>query len=554
MASNSLTCTFVLFLIFFPYLITSQQPYAPNICPANSNTTSVLGYNCNGVERSCQSFLIYRTQPPYNTVSSIASLLSVNASQVSAINSNISENMALANNTEVIVPVTCSCSGRFYQANTTHVVQTGDNYYLLANTTYGGLTTCKAIRSQKISPNIVNIFPNERLTIPLRCACPTRRQLNAGIRYLMSFVVQFGNQVPDIAIKFGADVGQTLEANQKSEQDIDAIYPYTTLLVPLHNPPNGSQMEEKSSKKWEYFGVGLVAGFVFLSVSQLFIMFLRKSMKKKDDPIVSSQSFEAQEKAVVVQQSETETESLQFLESISKISSLRVYSFKDLQAATKNFRADHWIKGSVYKGTLNGDQVAIKKMEGDVSNEISVLIKINHFNLIRLLGVCFEDGVWYFVNEFAGNGPLNDWIYQDNPEGKIFSWGKRLQVACDVATGAKIAGFGLARPVRGSDGQFTLTIHIVGTKGYLAPEYLDNGIVSPMLDVYASGVLLLEMVTGKDVASLYEGIKVHLSEVLNPVLSKENGILNVKKFIDSSLGQDYPADVLILCSYLLIVV
>lgn len=180
----------------------------------------------------------------------------------------------------------------------------------------------------------------------------------------------------------------------------------------------------------------------------------------------------------------------------------------------------------------------------------------------------------YFVYEYAGNGPLSDWIYQNNPDKvQTLSWGKRMQVACDVATGlnylhrytspphvhkdirssniflnddfrGKIAKFGLARPVRGHDGQFTLTKHIVGTKGYLAPEYLENGIVSPMLDVYAFGVLLLEMLTGKDVATLYEGVKVHLSEVLGPVMNDEDGISNVYEIIDSSLlGQDYNADV-----------
>lgn len=414
----------------------------------------------------------------------------------------------------------------------------------------------------------------------------------------MSYVIQPGNNIGTVATYFGADVGQTLDANEKSEQD-SLIQPFTTLLIPLRNPPNGSRLSYppyvppppspppslppteatspllssgSSNKKWVYFGVGAVAGSAFVAVLAIifFFMFARTGMRKKTDLVVSSQSREAQEKALVKQPPEKEY--LEFLESISRIASLKVYSFDDLQAATENFSSDHWIKGSVYKGSINGDQVVVKKMDRDVSKEISLLNKVNHFNLIKFLGVCFDDGVWYFVYEYAENGPLSDWIYQDNPDGKTLSWGKRMQVACDVATGlnylhsytspphvhkdirgsnvflnnefrAKIAKFGLSRPVRGNDGQFTLTKHIVGTKGYLAPEYLENGVVSPMLDVYAFGVLLLEMLTGKDVACLYEGVKVHLSEILGPVLSEKDGFSSLKEFIDSSLGDDYPADI-----------
>lgn len=235
MASPSLTFAFFLSLINFPCLINAQQRYAADICTVNDSSSSILGYNCSGVNTTCESFLIYRAQPSYNTISSIASLLSANASQMSEIN-NISENVTMQTNNEVIVPVTCSCADRFHQVNTSYVVQNNDSYYLIANNTFEGLTTCNAIRTQKVSPNIENIYPNERLTIPLRCACPTRSQVNDGVRYLMSFVIERGDSVASIAINFEADVGQTFEANGFSEDD-NVIQPFTTLLVPLRNPP-----------------------------------------------------------------------------------------------------------------------------------------------------------------------------------------------------------------------------------------------------------------------------------------------------------------------------
>ncbi|KAL9246000.1 hypothetical protein vseg_019588 [Gypsophila vaccaria] len=599
MANNSLTYVLISCLIMFCFisLITAQQPYASTNCATSDNTSSVLGYACNGVNKTCQSYLIFRTVPPYNTISSIATLMSVSASQISAINQNVSETFTMATNTEVIIPVTCSCSGKYYQANTTYVVHTDDNYYVIANNTFGGLTTCNVIRSQKRSRNIADIFPNEKLTIPLRCACPTIGQVSDGIRYLMSFVIQPGNAISSIATKFGADVGQTLEANEKSMKD-SVIQPFTTLLVPLQTPPNSSVMDypalvlppsssplppidvtpsnsnvsssRNGDKKWAYFGVGVVVGgavVLLAGMTLLFVLMTRR--KKRNNLVVSSKSFEAVEKA---QTTKTENESLDVLKNISGIASLKVYSFKDLQNGTDDFNSSHCIKGSVYKGVLGGNQVAIKKVNGDVSKEISVLNKINHLNLVNLLGVCFNDGVWYLVYEYAGNGPLSDWIFEERSNKKTLSWGKRMQIAFDVATGlnylhsytspplihkdikssnillddnfrAKIAKFALSRPVSGNDGQYTLTKHIVGTKGYLAPEYLENGLVSPMLDVYSFGVLMLELITGKNVAVLYEGVKTHLSEVVRPLISKDYGNAELKEFVDHSLGEDYPTDV-----------
>ncbi|XP_074309099.1 lysM domain receptor-like kinase 4 [Silene latifolia] len=585
MGGLSLVCVFIFGLIYHLSLVTAQQPYTSKSCDTSDKNPSDLGYSCNGVNKTCQSYLIFRTVPSYNNVSTIASLMSVKPSEISAINQNISETFTMATNTEVIIPVTCSCSGKFYQANTTYVVQTGDNYYALSIDIFGGLTTCDAIKSQITDPNI---SPNERLTLPLRCACPTEKQVSEGISYLMSFAVQSGDSISSIANKFGANLSQTLEANEKSEQD-SIIQPISTLLVPLKAPPDSSVMEypplilssspplssnptpppaKGGDKKWAYFGVGVVSGGVLVLMVGMIVFFvLLRCRKNRTDIVISSQKFETQEKALLP----LETECFE-LKDISGIASLKVYSIKELQAATDSFSSDHWIKGSVYKGILDGNQVAVKKIIGDVGKEISVLNKINHFNLVSLLGVGFNEGILYLVYEYAVNGPLSDWINRDDPQ-KSLSWRNRMQVALDVAMGlnylhtytspplihkdikssnilldpgfrAKISKFGLSRSVSGTDGQFTITKHIVGTKGYLAPEYMRSGLISPMLDVYSFGVLLVEMLTGKNVVRLYEeGVKVHLLEVLTPLVSKGEGNAKLREFIDQSLGDDYPSEV-----------
>ncbi|RVW73275.1 LysM domain receptor-like kinase 4 [Vitis vinifera] len=587
MASPSFFSVFTLSLICCFSLILAQQSYL-GLGTAdcyNNNYTTVLGYTCNGVNTTCQTYLIFRSESPYNNVSSISDLLASDPSQLAQINS-VTETATFDTNKEVIVPVNCSCSGNYSQTNTSYVVKNGDYPLWIANNTFQGLSTCQALLNQNPSVSATNLNPGTSITVPLRCACPTKAQSDAGVKYLMSYLVAYGDTVSAISGRFGVDTERTLEANELSEQD--TINPFTTLLIPLQNPPSSSQTivpppppppppppsavsspSGSSKKTWVYVIVGVAAGVVLLLFFGyvIFVKFFRKT-KKKNDQIAVSESFKPLEKPLKVEEHE-------FFESISSMAqSVKVYKFEELQSATDNFSPSCLIKGSVYRGTIKGDLAAIKKMDGNVSNEIALLSKINHFNVIRLSGICFNDGHWYLVHEYAVNGSLSDWIYYNNNDRRFLVWTQRIQIALDVATGlnylhihvspsyihkdmksnnvlldgdfrAKIANFDQARSAEGQEGQFALTRHIVGTKGYMAPEYLENGLISTKLDVYAFGVLMLEIFTGKEVAALYGGESIHLSEVLAAVLHEDDGKEKLGDFIDPSLDGNYPPELAI---------
>ncbi|KAA8547303.1 hypothetical protein F0562_003833 [Nyssa sinensis] len=568
-------------LLSQPYIRSSEEN-----CSITDN--SVLGYTCNGLNRSCQAYLTFRSQSPYDTVSSISNLLAADPLQLSRLNS-VPENAMFETDKLVLVPVKCSCSGEHYQANASFVFEQENMYFFIANNTFQGLSTCQAIQAQNINLTTRNSYTGTRITVPLRCACPTRNQTIVGVNYLLSYLVTWDQSVYTISSMFGVHKGRTREANGLSEQD-HTIFPFTTLLIPLQNPPSSSQTiappppppsaplpppltpsNNSSSKTWGNVIVGVLGGgAVALAIgATVFCMFFCKS-KKKTNPVIVSESFKTCEK-----QKKLEEEPKEFLETISSIAqSLKDYTFEELQSATENFSPGCWIKGSVYRGTIHGDFAAIKKMNGDVLKEINLLNKINHFNLIRLSGVCFSDGHWYLVYEYAVNGPLSDWIYYNNSDQKFLNWTQRIQIALDVSMGlnylhsyssppyvhknvnssnvlldsdfrVKITNFGLARSVDGQAGEFAITRHIVGTKGYMAPEYLENGFVSPKLDVYAFGVLMLEILTGKEVGVLYEGVKMHLSEILIALFHEEDGKENLGDFMDPSLQGNYPAELAI---------
>ncbi|KAL2522927.1 LysM domain receptor-like kinase 4 [Forsythia ovata] len=546
-------------------VILAQQPYirkATTLCDSTDNSTSVLGYTCNGISRSCQTYLTFRAQPQFDRVSTISKLLGVDPSQLSQLNS-VAQNATFETDQMVLIPVTCSCSGQYYQANASYVIQHENTYFFIANNTFQGLSTCQALQAQ--NSNLTrNLYTGTRITVPLRCACPTKSQSDDGVKYLLSYLVTWGQYVSMISEKFRVNTGSALKANGLSEQDF-TVYPFTTLLVPLQDPPSSSQ-------SWVFAVVGVLGGLIIASVvgTIIFCMFYRKK-KQKTKPASSSQSFESVDKPLNKKDDE---ESQNFWDSISSIAqSLKVYTFEELRAATEDFSPACLIKGSVYRGSINGDFAAIKKMNGDVSKEINLLNKINHFNLIRLSGVGFNEGNWYLVYEYAVNGPLSDWIH--NIDQKLLTWNQRVQIALDIATGlnylhrytspshvhkdlnssnilldgdfrAKIANFGLARSTDEQEGQFALTRHIVGTKGYMAPEYLENGLITPKLDVYAFGILMLEILTGKEVAALYEGLTTQLTEMLIPVLHEENGKENLRNLMDSSLQGKYPSELAML--------
>ncbi|KAK7386508.1 hypothetical protein VNO78_26786 [Psophocarpus tetragonolobus] len=571
-------------------VVQGQQPYigiATTACQQTGNSNSMRGYTCNGVNPSCQAYVTFRAQSLYNSVPSISALLGSDPSQLSEANS-VSKDATFETNKLVLVPVNCSCSGnQYYQVNTSYVVQGGDTYFFIANNTFEGLSTCQALQDQNGIPE-GELMPGTKLNVPLRCACPSKNQTEQGVKYLLSYLVALGDFVWLIGERFGVNTETILEANTLSSQQ-PTINPYTTLLVPLQHEPSSNQTSEpspppppppsstsgSSSKTWVYAVVGVVGGIALILI--LFAIFFRtrikqylKGNKKKDDSVVVSEGFVAV--AIEKPQGKKLEEVSQSLEEIiSGISKFfKVYGFKELQSATNDFSPSCCIKGSVYRGVINGDLAAIKMIDGDVSKEIELLTKVNHSNVIRLSGVSFNEGYWYLVYEYAANGSLSDWI---NIDGKFLNWTQRMQIALDVATGldylhsftspphvhkdlksgnilldsdfrAKIANFGLARSMEreGEGEQYVMTRHIVGTRGYMAPEYLENGLVSTKLDVYAFGVLMMEMLTGKDVANIYAGGNVNLLDVLSEVLDEEGEDERLREFIDPSLQGNYPVE------------
>ncbi|KAK1390801.1 Receptor-like serine/threonine-protein kinase [Heracleum sosnowskyi] len=224
------------------------------------------------------------------------------------------------------------------------------------------------------------------------------------------------------------------------------------------------------------------------------------------------------------------------LNSFEETMELPLFEFKRVANATCNFSRDNKIGeggfGPVYKGLLeDGQLIAVKRLSessrqgiDEFKNEVSLIAKLQHRNLVSLLGYCTEEGERILIYEYMTNKSLDSFIF-DKELSKLADWRKLYQIINGVARGLlylhqdsklriihrdlkasnvllddemnpKISDFGMARSFGGSQTEANTT-RVVGTYGYMPPEYVIDGVFSVKSDVYSFGVLVLEIVTGK---------------------------------------------------------
>ncbi|KAL5800148.1 hypothetical protein ACOSQ4_033032 [Xanthoceras sorbifolium] len=214
------------------------------------------------------------------------------------------------------------------------------------------------------------------------------------------------------------------------------------------------------------------------------------------------------------------------------------FTFRELAAATKNFRADCLLGeggfGRVYKGRLDSTNqvVAIKQLDrnGLQGNreflvEVLMLSLLHHPNLVNLIGYCADGDQRLLVYEYMPLGSLEDHLQELPPDKKQLDWNTRMKIAAGAAKGLeylhdkasppviyrdlkcsnillgegyhpKLSDFGLAK--LGPVGDKThVSTRVMGTYGYCAPEYAMTGQLTLKSDVYSFGVVLLEIITGR---------------------------------------------------------
>ncbi|XP_019180012.1 PREDICTED: G-type lectin S-receptor-like serine/threonine-protein kinase RKS1 [Ipomoea nil] len=222
---------------------------------------------------------------------------------------------------------------------------------------------------------------------------------------------------------------------------------------------------------------------------------------------------------------------------------VQLFSFESILAATDHFSESNKLGkggfGPVYKGKFPGGQeIAVKRMGShsnqgmkEFKNELLLIAKLQHRNLVKLLGYCMQAKEKILIYEYMPNKSLDTFLF-DQTRRMLLNWNKRLDIILGIIRALvylhhdsrlriihrdlktnnilldedlmpKISDFGLARIVEGKTIEAN-TKKIVGTYGYMPPEYALDGLFSIKSDVFNFGVVMLEIITGKNNSAFYE--------------------------------------------------
>ncbi|KAD2805045.1 hypothetical protein E3N88_38422 [Mikania micrantha] len=214
-----------------------------------------------------------------------------------------------------------------------------------------------------------------------------------------------------------------------------------------------------------------------------------------------------------------------------------LFSLSKISRATNDFSIDNKLGeggfGPVYKGVLEeGQEIAVKRLSkssrqglDEFKNEVICIAKLQHRNLVKLIGYCIQGDEKMLIYEYMPNKSLDYFLFTDESRKSLLDWPQRFQIIQGIARGVlylhqdsrlkvvhrdlkagnilldhqmfpKIADFGLARMFKENESEAN-TKRVVGTLGYISPEYAVNGLFSLKSDIFSFGVLVLEIVSGK---------------------------------------------------------
>ncbi|XP_021847850.2 protein LYK2 [Spinacia oleracea] len=621
---------FFFFLVFVPILAHNNR-----LISCENDSFESLNYGCNRIasENQCTTYAVLHTNPYYSSLYNLTYYLGLNRFTVAEVNGFSPDTEFLSRNQPLLIPVDCRCAekGRVFQAELIKTTAVGESFSGIADS-LEGLTTCKAIREKNAGVSPWDLLERIKISVPVRCACPTSSEISSGIRLLVSYAVTAGDSVSSLALQFNTTVQSIISANKRvigGGGDLVIRDHSLSVLIPLKQKPligslakprepglgfpsersvKAIARKKKKKKKMLKLGVSIgVVGFVVLAAIVGFsALFFMQRKEKQQQNCLSSKMVDTELQQLSLSIRTTSEKKVSFEGSQSTLDGhgeattprsinkmmLESYTVEELQKATENFDCHNLVEGKIYHGRIKGKDLAIKCTTLELISKVDLTLFQdaihNHPNIMRVLGTCIMDeNDSYLVFEYAKNGSLKDWIHCGLAMKSHFiascscflTWKQRLRICLDVALAlqymhhimhpvyvhrniksknifldeefnAKVGNFGMAKCVEDrtkeeetDEIQFSSRNPSSWDKGYLAPEYIKQGTISPSIDVYAYGVILLEMLSGETpvISPNHEGETVMISEKIKSILESEN-VDMLRGWMDKDLGENYSFD------------
>ncbi|KAF7814141.1 receptor-like serine/threonine-protein kinase ALE2 isoform X1 [Senna tora] len=311
---------------------------------------------------------------------------------------------------------------------------------------------------------------------------------------------------------------------------------------------------------------------IFIGVAWLYLLrcgpCVKEPEKTPDASVLSSSKPSGGVKSLTYGSMQGSSSTTSCSGTIIHTGSARTFTLDDIEKATNNFDASRIIGeggfGLVYKGVLDdGRDVAVKILKRygqhggrEFLAEVEMLSRLHHRNLVKLIGICMENETRCLVYELIPNGSVESHLHGADKKTSPLDWNARMKIALGAARGLaylhedsnpcvihrdfkssnillehdftpKVADFGLARTALDEQNKHIST-HVMGTFGYLAPEYAMTGHLLVKSDVYSYGVVLLELLTGRKPVDLSQPLgQENLVAWVRPLLTSMEGLQTI---------------------------
>ncbi|KAI4314891.1 hypothetical protein L6164_027754 [Bauhinia variegata] len=505
-----------------------------------STQSSGTNFSCPADEASvspCDTYVTYFAKSPnLLSLTNISDLFGISPLSIArASNLTEADSIQLIPGQLLLVPVSCGCTGNRSFANNTYEIKSGDNYFFVSTTLFENLTNWHVVEelNPSLNPNLLQI--GVKVVFPLFCRCPSKQQLAKGITNLITYVWQPSDNVALVSAKFNASATDIMAENNY-QNFTSAVY--QPLFIPVTQLPDLSLPPSNKTKHNNPFGVilgvslGCTLLIALLATSLVYLYCLRKKKTTLDS---NDSSLEQAHKLLI---------------GVSGyVSKPTIYNFDMIMEVTMNLSEQRRIGGSVYRAKIDDQILAVKKIKEDVTEELKILLRVNHANLVKLMGVSSDnEGNCFLVYEYAENGSLDNLLYSKSPAtSNSLTWNQRICIALDVALGLQYLHEHIQPRIVHRDistRNILLDSKLKAKISNFSMARTSTSTMMPKIDVFSFGVVLLELLTGqKSMRTNESGETILLWKDIRGIFDEqENKEDRLKGWMDPKLKSFYPID------------